>query len=188
MFDIDALIADCRQAVGDAQPQLAVRDVLERAMSTPDAIASALPPTRAELVPLYASPELSVLKVVWAPGMRIRAHNHLMWAAIGMYGGQEDNAFYRRLDGGITESGGRQLRVGDVALLGDDTIHAVTNPLAEYAMAIHVYGGDITSSTGRSEWDEESAKELPYDFDRNRRVFESFNVPEGAAEVAGGGN
>ena len=33
-------------------------------------------------------------------GMALNPHEHRMWAVIGMYGGQEDNAFYRRAAGG----------------------------------------------------------------------------------------
>lgn len=46
--------------------------VLERAMRHPDQVVQALPATGAELVPLHTSEQLSVLKVVWAPGMRFR--------------------------------------------------------------------------------------------------------------------
>jgi predicted metal-dependent enzyme (double-stranded beta helix superfamily) len=175
MFDIDEFVADCTEALAASEPRRAVKEVLERAVSRPDEIARALPAERAELVPLYASDELSVLKVVWAPGMRFRPHNHLMWAAIGLYGGQEDNAFYRRAGEGIVSSGGRELHTSDVALLGDDTIHAVTNPRRTFTGAIHVYGGDITASVGRSEWDDDTGAEVPYDFDRTRRYFASLN-------------
>jgi predicted metal-dependent enzyme (double-stranded beta helix superfamily) len=176
MFDVDQLIADCRSALAETQPIMAVREILDEVMSAPGKIEAALPATRAEIVPLHASPELSILKVVWAPGMRFRPHNHLMWAAIGLYGGQEDNEFYRREGGGLVRSGGRDLRVGDVALLGDDTIHAVANPSREFTGAIHVYGGDITAGTGRSEWDETTSEELAYDFERTRQYFEAANL------------
>ena len=39
---------------------------------------------------------LTVLNVVWAPGMVLPPHDHRMWAAIGIYAGQEDNEFFRR--------------------------------------------------------------------------------------------
>ncbi len=174
MFDIDEFLSQCTEAVHESEPRLAVRDVLERAMRDPEGIARALPATTAELVPLHVSADLSVLKVVWAPGMRFRPHNHLTWAAIGLYGGQEDNTFYRRADGGLIESGGRELRTGDVALLGDDTIHAVKNPKASFTGAIHVYGADITNRPGRSEWDDDTGDEVDYDFDRTRAYFASF--------------
>ena len=176
MFDIDEFVSDCTTALRDTQPRSAVREVLERAVGNPEQVARALPVTRAEIVPLYTSSDLSVLKVVWAPGMAFRPHNHLMWAAIGLYGGQEDNTFYRRSGAGIVASGGRELRTGDAALLGDDTIHAVANPRPIFTGAIHVYGGDITQRPGRSEWDEMTAEEVSYDFERVRRYFEAANA------------
>lgn len=108
--------------------------------------------------------------------MSFRPHNHLMWAAIGVYGGQEDNTFYRRAGDSISMSEGKQLRTGEVTLLGDDTIHAVTNPLGRFTGAIHVYGGDITQRPGRSEWDEDTLDEIDYDFERVRRYFEDENA------------
>lgn len=177
MFDIDEFVSDCLQAVAETEPRLAVREVLERAMRQPDQVVQALPTTSAELVPLHTSEQLTVLKVVWAPGMRFRPHNHLMWAAIGLYGGQEDNTFYRRSGEGLSVSGGRDLRTGDVALLGDNTIHAVENPRQTFTGAIHVYGGDISARPGRSEWDEDSGQEVDYDFQRVREYFETFQAP-----------
>lgn len=177
MFDLDQFITECTEAVAESEPRLAVKGVLERAMRRPAAVAEALPATRSEIVPLFTSPNLSIIKAVWAPHMRFRPHNHLMWAAIGLYGGREDNTFYRRTGDGIISSGGRDVGAGDVALLGRDTIHAVENPLASFTAAIHVYGGDITARPGRSEWDEDSGEEVAYDFERTRRYFESFQTP-----------
>ena len=33
-----------------------------------------------------------------------------MWALVGIYGGQEDNQFFRRADSGLAESGVEQAR------------------------------------------------------------------------------
>ena len=185
MIDVDELIAACQDAVREAQPQLAVRDVLERTVRDPAAVLRALPAERAEVVALHASEELTVLHVVWAPGMRIRPHDHLMWAAIGLYAGQEDNAFYRRAGGQMVAAGGKQIRVGDVALLGADVVHAVTNPLRHCTAAIHVYGGDLTTCPGRIEWDEQAQREVPYDFTASQRYFAEANA---AMEAAAGGS
>ena len=59
--------------------------------------------------------------------MALNPHEHRMWAVIGMYGGQEDNAFYRRAPGGLEPSGGKEVPAGDVLVLGDDVIHSVAN-------------------------------------------------------------
>jgi predicted metal-dependent enzyme (double-stranded beta helix superfamily) len=181
MFDLDEFVAACVDAAAEREPRAAIKEVLERAVQRPDEVAEALPATRAELLPLHVSDELTVLKVVWAPGMRFRPHNHLVWAAIGLYGGEEDNTFYRRCGDGLEVAGGRALETGDVALLGEHTIHAVENPRRTHTAAIHVYGGDVTRLAGRSEWDESTGEEVDYDFVRTRRYFESFAVPSAGA-------
>jgi len=169
MFDVDEFLQQCVDARSESEPLPAMAEVMRRAFAQPDEIAAALPPD-AGIAKLYASPELSVIKAVWPPHMHVQPHDHRMWAAIGIYTGGEDNAFYRRGGDGIVESGGRELRRGDVCLLGDDTIHAVTNPAGELAGAIHVYGGDFFAQP-RSVWDEETLEEQPYDVDAIMRSF-----------------
>jgi predicted metal-dependent enzyme (double-stranded beta helix superfamily) len=174
VFDLDAFLAACDAAVGESEPRLAIREVLEAAVSQPDAVAAALPPMRAEIVALHTSPRLTVLKVVWAPAMSLGAHDHRMWAAIGVYSGGEDNQFFRRDGETLASTGGQELRPGDVCLLGKSAVHAVTNPTTDYAGAIHVYGGDFFA-TPRSEWRGEPPREEPYDVDRVLALFAAAN-------------
>jgi predicted metal-dependent enzyme (double-stranded beta helix superfamily) len=174
MFDVDAFVADCVQAAHDTQPRLAVRDVLQRATDDPVAMARALPPERAGITRLHVAPELTVLQVVWAPGMSFGPHDHRMWAAIGIYTGGEDNTFYRRNDETLATAGQRQLRPGDVAVLGDDAIHSVANPTSEFTGSIHVYGGDFFAME-RSEWRGDPYREQPYDVDYVVNYFEEAN-------------
>lgn len=183
MFDIDQFVVDCRTALGEDQPHGAVREVLERTVATPDQVAAALDPREGGFTLLHHAPDLTVLHVVWAPGMRIFPHDHRMWAAIGIYAGQEDNEFFRRAgpDRTLTPSGGRELAVGDVVLLGDDTIHAVSNPLSQLTAAIHVYGGDFVNQP-RSQWGPGAPVERPYDIDAARREFAAANEAWHAAE------
>jgi predicted metal-dependent enzyme (double-stranded beta helix superfamily) len=175
VFDLDTFLTDLLAARAEAQPRLAIKEVLERTVSEPASVAAALPPDRAELVRLHVSPELTVLKVVWAPGMDIRPHDHNTWASIGIYTGGEDNTFYRRSsEEGLTRSGGIEMRPNDVCLMGDDTIHQVHNPTTEHTGAIHVYGGDFFSIE-RSEWSGPPYEEQPYDVERTMRSFEDAN-------------
>jgi predicted metal-dependent enzyme (double-stranded beta helix superfamily) len=175
MFDNDEFINDCIEARHESEPRRAIKEVLARAVADGRSIADALPPERAEIVRLHVSPELTVLKVVWAPGMSFGPHDHRMWASIGIYSGGEDNAFYRRDGKSLTEAGGRSLRPGDVCLLGDDVIHGVTNPTGEHAGAIHIYGGDFFA-TPRSEWRGTPPTEEPYDVERVLSYFEAANA------------
>jgi predicted metal-dependent enzyme (double-stranded beta helix superfamily) len=187
MFDIDEFIGECRAAVAEPEPRRAVRETLERAVSDPAAVGDALAPTEGGLTLLHHAPDLTVLHVVWAPGMRLFPHDHRMWAAIGIYAGQEDNEFFRRAGAdrrGLASSGGRELVEREVILLGDDTIHAVTNPLRRLTGAIHVYAGDFVNQP-RSQWGPGPVEERPYDMDVARRQFAEANDAWRAAGTAG---
>jgi predicted metal-dependent enzyme (double-stranded beta helix superfamily) len=177
MFDLEEFVAECREAQAETEPRRAIREVLARAVAQPDEVATALQPTEGGLRLVYVSPELTVLHVVWAPGMRLFPHDHRMWAAIGIYTGQEDNTFYRRSAPAartLVESGGKELATGDVLVLGDDTIHAVANSKQQLTGAIHVYGGDFVRRP-RSQWGPGPLEERPYDMDDVHRQFAEAN-------------
>lgn len=174
MFDVDEFTQDCRRALSENEQRRAIREVLTRAVSNAGEVAAALAPDYAGIKPLHRSDDLTILNVVWGPGMQLPPHDHRMWAAIGIYAGGEDNAFYRRDGNTIVDSGGKQLREHDVLLLGDDAIHSVTNPLSSYTGAIHVYGGDFFAEP-RSQWDLSTRQERPYDHDLVARLFEESN-------------
>ncbi len=178
--DLVAAIIDA-QAEGDAL--LATREVLTRAVSSPDDLIETFSPRVGGLQILHNTPELTILNLVWAPGMYLLPHNHLMWAEIAVYAGTEDNTFFRRSPGDrthIVETGGKQLHTGDVLLLGDDAIHSVENPLDKVTAAIHVYGGDFVRKP-RSQWGPGSRGEHPYDFEFVNREFAAANARAGLA-------
>lgn len=71
MFELESLVADLQTAIRDSSPQLAVREVVSRAMALPfDELLRALGPCdEADLRPLFRSSELTLLKVTWSPGL-----------------------------------------------------------------------------------------------------------------------
>jgi predicted metal-dependent enzyme (double-stranded beta helix superfamily) len=166
---VDELVEQCQVAIGETEPRLAVRDVLNRAVSDNE-LADSLGPATSGLNFIHRAPDLTVINDVWPPGFALAPHDHRMWAAIAIYGGRETNAFFRRQASTIVASGGKELAQGDVALLGDDTIHSVTNPARTHTGAIHVYGGDFVA-TPRSQWDVDTLTEEPYDIEAVRRAF-----------------
>ena len=179
MFDLDRFFADCQDAVAADPSHRLVRDVVARAVSEPDAVLAALgEPERAGINVLFRAPGLTILNLVWGPGMSIMPHDHRMWAVIGIYTGREDNIYWRRLpaDAGreIEAAGARSLCRGDCTPMGPDIIHSVTNPITRLTGAIHVYGGDFLTQE-RSEWDPESLHERPYDVAKARQLFENSN-------------
>ena len=157
MFDLDTFIADCRAAV-DADPtHRSVAELMRSAMSDPDGVLAELgAPDCPGITPVYQSADLTIINLAWAPMLTIPPHNHEMWAVIGIYGGREDNIFWRKVrdhpDGLIEAAGAKALSTGDVCPMGPDIIHSVTNPIPRLTAALHVYGGDFFEAE-RSEWD-----------------------------------
>jgi len=179
MFDLERFVADCRAAFAEDPGHKAVREVLARAISDPSAVLAALgEPERAGIGELFHSDRLTILNVVWAPGMAVMPHNHRMWAVIGIYTGREDNIFWRRVRGTpnrIEAAGARALGERDAEPLGVDIIHSVLNPIDRLTGAIHIYGGDFFAAE-RSEWDSLTLDEHPSDGERVRRTFEEANA------------
>jgi predicted metal-dependent enzyme (double-stranded beta helix superfamily) len=180
MVATDELVAGCMDAIAEQDPRRAVREVLEQAVTSRRLVDAFGNPT-AGLHVLYNAPDLTVINVVWPPLFSLYPHDHRMWAAICIYSGREDNAFYRRSDKTIVSSGGKELVEGDVQLLGDDVIHAVHNPARSYTGAIHVYGGDFIDKP-RSQWDPETLEEQPYDLESVRGEFETAEYRFKAAQ------
>ena len=168
MSATEELVAQCLEAVKAERAAVAAKEAVERAMRD-RRLAEELS-HETGIRTLYRAPDLTVLHVVIprrpADAPHPVAHNHLMWACIGVVHGGEDNAFFRRVGDTLEPSGGRVLVEGDVLAMGSDTIHAVKNPSSErLSSALHVYGGDLIG-TARSMWCEPSLREAPYDFAR----------------------
>ncbi len=166
MFELDQFIADLRAALPD-RSRTALKEVVTRAVRDPAALLECIgQPETAGAQVLYRAPDLTVLNVIWAPDQITLPHDHRMTAIIGMYGGREDNLFWKRVEDptrfAITAVGGLALGPGDATLLGPEVIHSVVNPLGRFSGAIHVYDGDFLGMR-RSMWNPETLVEEPYD-------------------------
>ena len=175
MLNVDHFVSDCRAALAGPTPGLTIKEMLQRIVASPPDVQAALgAPRRGAITPLHHERDLTILNVIWTPGMAIYPHDHRMWALIGLYGGREDNTFYRRSPGGLQVAGGKQLEAGDTELLGPSIIHAVANPLRVFTAAIHIYGGDFFAP-GRTEWEPESLAPRPWSIQGAVRQFEESN-------------
>lgn len=175
MFETQKFIDDCREALKETSAHAAVKEIVAKSVAEPTQVLKALgEPKLAGIQTLYRSDRLTILNVLWGPCMFLYPHDHRMWAVIGIYGGREENAFYRRGENGLTNAGSKTLDTRDVIPLGESVIHSVTNPLETITAAIHVYGGDFFA-TPRSEWDPKTYQERPFDVEAALRVFEESN-------------
>jgi len=174
-MDIERFVEDCVTANQETDAQAAVKEVLARAVSTPNAVIAALGnPAKAGLNVLHSSATLTIFAATWTPQMNLMPHDHLMWANIGIYTGREDNIFWKRSSGGIEAYGAEALFVKDAASLPEDAVHSVTNPLLRFTGGIHIYGGDFFDTT-RSQWNPETLEEEPSDGAVIRGIFEREN-------------
>ncbi len=185
MFDIDEFIGGCREAVRETDPRRAVREPLERAVSEPAAVGEALAPTEGGFTLLHHAPDLTVLHVVWAPGMRIFPHDHQMWAAhrhLRRAGGQRvlparrtRRAWAHRL-GRARAGRGRRAAA---RRRHDPRGHQPARRASPGA--IHVYAGDFVNEP-RSQWGPGPVEERPYDIELARRQFAEANAAWRARE------
>lgn len=170
-FDRETFINECRQAIDEDQPQFAVREVVERAVSDPAAIERDLGVAdRWRVDVLYNADDLTIMHFVWPPSVDLFPHEHKMWSTVGIYGGIEDNTYYRRGGDSIEVTGHKRAEVGDVLLLGADGIHSVHNPTRQWTAALHVYGSDFFAHP-RLQWNTDTGEATPFDFENARAVL-----------------
>ena len=166
MFNLEQFVSECRQAVFSGGGTASVLQLMRRAVAEPEAIKNAVSvlSETASLADaaLHRADDLFVLNATLPPLFASPPHDHTMWAVIGIYEGQEDNAFFERREGTLREKNHRSLRAGEAMVLGPEVVHAVSNPLSTPTLGIHVYGGDLPAAQ-RTMWHPESLDELPYD-------------------------
>ena len=183
MFDKERFIEECRAALKERNAQAAIKELVAKAVSDPAQLLKVIgEPTRAGVETYYKADDLTILNLCWGPQMVFKPHDHRMWAVIGIYGGREENIFFRRNKDGLTQHGLKVMDPKDTTPLGASIIHAVTNPLDRITGALHVYGGDFFG-TPRSEWDPKTFKEQPYSVEDTMRAFEASNARLGGSKA-----
>ncbi|OEE85338.1 hypothetical protein A1OQ_18070 [Enterovibrio norvegicus FF-162] len=179
-FDLARLIKECESAFEKPNPQKHIVDILTESLRNPTSVAAVLQPARrAGYETLYVSDAFTILHFVWAPKMTMPAHNHNLWAVVGVYEGREDHIFWRRNDeqaaSEICAVGAATLAPGEVLSMDTNAIHSVLNPTDLFTGGIHIYSGNFFE-TPRSGWDPMSLQESPLDAQKNNAIFEAENA------------
>jgi predicted metal-dependent enzyme (double-stranded beta helix superfamily) len=99
-----------------------------------------------------AARDLTLFSLVLPAGAATPVHDHLTWGLVGLYGGEQEEWIYRRLDGGgdegsaeLVEVEQRHLRAGDFyeLLPPDGDIHRVQAVGNSPSVSLHLLGNDI---------------------------------------------
>jgi predicted metal-dependent enzyme (double-stranded beta helix superfamily) len=124
-----------------------VADQLRRYLPTPDLLTAEQrlgSPDGYRSHTLHVEPDgsFSIVALVWQPGQQTRIHDHTTWCVFGVIQGVEHEDLF---DADLNVIGQSDNQVADVegfAPPGD--IHRVHNRTATTAIAIHIYGTDVT--------------------------------------------
>ncbi len=159
--DVDGII---REYSSESEILLHLKPALERLVSSPASVpAKAFTPRKdrfaMNLLQMPTDEAYSIIGGVWHPGQTTPIHDHLTWALIGVYEGEEREALFRRTDDGsnpklakIQQVSERVNKKGHVTVLGHSGIHRVDNISLKPTTSVHVYGRDI-GNTDRHSYD-----------------------------------
>lgn len=175
VFDI---VEQSAKAAQGPNPCGAVHDALKTLRGRLDDVREALDfcsCAKAEDAPdrqiFYRSPNLTMMRICFCPGLRTPPHDHSTWAAMLMLSGKERNTFYRRCgQNGLARINDIVLETGSVFHMKIDAIHVAECATDEPAVALHVYGGDL-DLLPRRVWHPHTLKEFPMEMER----YEEFS-------------
>ncbi len=158
-YTIRNFISDAESTVGrsnnDSDIIRHIKPLLERVVSSGDSVPIEAFKARQDrftmnLIHLPTNKAFSIIGGVWTPGQTTPIHDHLTWALVGVYGGKEREALFRRTDDNSDTKHAKLQLVGEktnekghVTVLGKSGIHRVDNPFSNPAYSVHVYGRDI---------------------------------------------
>jgi 3-mercaptopropionate dioxygenase len=150
--DVDRIV---RGYPSESEVLLHLKPALEKLVGSPGSVpAKAFTPRKDRFaMNLLRMPEdeaYSIIGGVWHPGQTTPIHDHLTWALIGVYEGEEREALFRRTDDGsnpkrarIQQVSERVNKKGHVTVLGHSGIHRVDNISIKPTTSVHIYGRDI---------------------------------------------
>ncbi len=150
--DVEATV---RSAPTESRLLRELRPRMARLLRTPGSVpAEAFAPRKDRFANnlLYrpADRAFSIMGGNWAPGQTTPIHDHLTWAVVGVYEGQERESIDRRTDDGsdparanLELASARFNEKGHVTVLSRTGIHRIDNVSSKPSLSIHVYGRDI---------------------------------------------
>ena len=157
--DVDRIV---RGYPSESEILLHLKQVLEKLAGSPGSVpAMAFTPRKdrfaMNLIRMPEDEAYSIIDGVWHPGQTTPIHDHLTWALIGVYGGEEREALFRRKDDGtnpklakIQQVSERVNKKGHVTVLGNSGIHRVDNISLKPTFSVHIHGRDIGNAERHS--------------------------------------
>src|SRR5262249_13927617 len=110
-----------------------------------------------------ADRSLSLFSLVVPPGAMTPVHDHLAWGLVGVYRGNQDEAFYRPGERRLERVRSRPLNPGDFYTLlpPRDDVHRVRTTSERTSVSVHLLAND-TGCVWRHTFDEETGEARPF--------------------------
>ena len=169
---LDEFVTECRLIVGRPGAHANVRTAMGKLLEQAEAIAAAHPqPVDADISgaseTLFEDESVSIMIVHTPPDIAQPPHDHRMSVVIGGFRGTETQRLFRRSPHSTTPiefHGTDTVGVRDVFSLGPTGVHAINAIGPEWAGAVHVYLGQL-STTERSLFHPHTLAEEPLELD-----------------------
>jgi len=175
-YSLQQFVKDAREIIdkhlSEEKTLALLASPLERVISRQDCLAEVAPdgnPDPDKGFTIYRADDLSIMCVVWQPGVGTPIHNHNGWAMEGIISGMERNRNFARRDDGsqpwvasLEEVEPSIVKTGETTCLDlpPNDIHAVEIPGGK-TLAIHVYGNDLAKQW-RYQFDFETGEVKPF--------------------------
>ncbi|HWQ96362.1 MAG TPA: hypothetical protein VN368_03205 [Candidatus Methylomirabilis sp.] len=150
--DVEATVRKCTT---ESEILRHAKPLLEEFLRSPDSLTQeAFKPRKDRfannLIYMPKDKIFSIIGGVFLPHQATPIHDHLTWALIGIYEGEEKESLYRRMDDGsnpkvatMKKMSERTHKLGHLTVLGKDGIHSIENVSDKPSLSIHIYGIDI---------------------------------------------
>src|SRR5438132_13105185 len=102
-MDVDTIV---RKYSNESEVLRQIKPLLEKLIKSPGSVPTeAFTPRKdrfaMNLIHMPSDEVFSIIGGVWHPGQTTPIHDHLTWALIGVYEGEEREALFRRTDDGV---------------------------------------------------------------------------------------
>lgn len=120
-------------------------------------------------IAVYAqAPDLTIYAVEGTGGLRSAPHDHATTAVVGLIEGSEGYRTWRRVGAQLAEGPRVRVSAGEVAVMGEETVHSMWCEPCDSGLSLHAYGNSHFDVVERRQWDPHTLREEPFDVGRQR--------------------
>lgn len=171
--DLALFLAACRAARPHQdwpeRTAAAMRRLISEAPRLADELRSDIAASETRGIAVYTQTrDLTIYAVEGTGGLRSAPHDHATTAVVGLIEGSESYRTWRRVGARLAESTPVRVSAGQVAVMGEETVHSMWCAPGESGLSLHAYGNSHFDVAERRQWHPHTLREEPFDVARQR--------------------